>query len=350
MRHPRLRRLSSSLATVAAAPSTPLAAYKASELAPRTGLTHLFSRRSNQDLSAAQEVRRQCRAGLAGPTSGLAPGHVQASLVALPQEHAFDFLRFCLSNPRACPLLEVTEPGDPHPRLVAAASADVRTDLSRYLVWRDGEIADECGSITDVWREDMVCFLLGSSYSWDHLLHEASLTPRHLEQGHAVPMFRTTLPSMRSGPFGGRLVVSMRPLAPGQLMAVGEMTARHPGAHGGPVHWGDPAALGVPDLGAPDWGAATALREGELPCFWASGATALDALARAQLPLAITHAPGHLLVCDLTDSELQVPLDPTDATEIRACRPCTSRRTRLPYEPPREPRRSRRAAARQSPG
>ena len=298
-----------------ATPTSPLAAYafQSAQASFQTAYTHVFSRRADADVAAASSFRERCRSkSYDGQTSGFAPGFVQANLVVLPHAHAFDFLRFCLSNPRACPLLEVTAPGDPRP-LTVAPGADLRSDLPRYLIWRDGEVAEERTDVADVWRDDMVGFLLGCSFSWEHLLASAGLTPRHIEQGSNVPMFRTSLRNASAGAFGGHLVVSMRPYLPQQLHAVAEITARYPGAHGAPIHWGDPSALGIAPRAleaggaGPDWGDAVPMRRGELPVFWACGVTPQEALREARLPLAITHAPGHMFITDLIDEELRVP-------------------------------------------
>ena len=272
---------------------------------------------------------------------------MQANLVALPQAYAFDFLRFCLANPRACPVLDVTAPGDPVPRTIAA-DADLRTDVPKYCVWRDGEMVEERSDVTELWSDDMVGFLLGCSFSWEHLLHEAYLTPRQIEERCNVPMYRTNLPNAAVGPFGGNLVVSMRPYLPEQLSTVAALTGRYPGAHGAPIHWGDPSEIGVRVDSSPDWGDQVTIREGEVPVFWACGVTPQEALRQAKLPLAITHAPGHMFVSDLTDAEIHVPNlveDETQSVEIRACRACTSRRTRAQYPTPWKPARKRRGSA-----
>lgn len=301
----------------------------------------------------AAKLRARCRTGeFTDQTSGSAMGFVQANLVAVRQEHAFDFLRFCLANPRACPLLDVTAPGDPVPRVVTDGTSDLRTDLPKYLVWRDGEVAEAREDVSDVWPDDMIGFLLGCSFTWEQMLHEAYCTPRQIEEQCNVPMYRTNIPNSAVGPFGGDLVVSMRPYRPEQLSTVAALTERYPGAHGGPIHWGDPSEIGVSIDGEPDFGDRVTVREGEVPVFWACGVTPQEALREAQLPLAITHAPGHMFVTDLTDSEIHVPAlekDPTQSVEIRACRACTSRRTRQQYDlawrqPGRRARRGRGAA------
>ncbi|KAL1526264.1 hypothetical protein AB1Y20_014983 [Prymnesium parvum] len=295
-------------ATRLCAPPSPLAAYRAHEASLRTGFTHLYARRERLDRSPAAAFRSQCRdGGHTSQTSGCVPGFVQANFVALPRAHAFDFLKFCLHNPRACPLLDVTAPGSPSPTIVAPG-ADLRTDIPKYCIWRDGEVAGEASDVVDLWDDSMVGFLLGCSFSWESILQREGLPPRQVEQGVNVPMFQTSLRNASVGPFAGNLVVSMRPYLPSQLGRVEAITSAYPGAHGGPVHWGDPTELGLTfsQLTRPCWGDPVEIRPGEVPVFWACGVTPQTALREARLPLAITHAPGHMFICDLQDSELKV--------------------------------------------
>lgn len=254
--------------------------------------------------TSTAEVRLRCRRGeLTGPTAGLAPGRVQANLAILPQALAYDFLLFCQRNPQACPVLEVTEVGDPEPRGLAPG-ADLRTDLPRYRVFRDGELVAEPAAIDAFWRDDLVGFLLGCSFTFEAAMIAAGLPVRHLELGCNVPMYRTAVPCLPAGPFRGPLVVTMRPLRPVQAIRAVQITARYPRVHGAPVHLGDPAGLGIGDLGRPDWGDAVTIRDGEIPVFWACGVTSQAAIAEARPELAITHAPGCMFVTDVRNEEL----------------------------------------------
>ncbi|MEW4526177.1 putative hydro-lyase [Maioricimonas sp. JC845] len=254
--------------------------------------------------SAPADVRHQARDGrLTGPTAGLAPGFTQANLVILPREHAFPFLLFCQRNPRPCPVLEVTEPGDPVPRRFAP-SADLRTDLPRYRVWRDGELADEPTDISSLWQEDFVSFLIGCSFTFEAPLLDAGLPVRHIELGCNVPMYRTSIDCVAAPPFRGKLVVSMRPFLPPQAIQAIQITSRFPAVHGAPVHFGDPAQIGIEDISRPDFGDAVEIRPGETPVFWACGVTPQVALMQARLPLVITHSPGCMFVTDRPDAEL----------------------------------------------
>jgi uncharacterized protein YcsI (UPF0317 family) len=232
------------------------------------------------------------------PTAGLAPGYTQANLVVLPEADAFAFLRFCLRNPKPCPVLEVTEPGSPEPAELAPG-ADLRTDLPRYRVWRDGELAEETTTIEEHWRDDLVSFLIGCSFTFERALEEAGLPLRHVEQGVNVPMYRTSRPTRPAGPFSGPLVVSMRPMTPEQAIRATEITARYASVHGAPVHAGDPAAIGIEDLARPDYGDPVEIRPGEVPVFWACGVTPQAVAAASRPELMITHAPGHMFVTDV---------------------------------------------------
>jgi uncharacterized protein YcsI (UPF0317 family) len=254
--------------------------------------------------SSAREVRQAARAGrLSGHTSGLASAHVQGNLVILPQAYAGDFLRFCQANPKPCPLLGVTEAGDPSlPAL--GEDIDLRSDLPRYRVWRGGELVDEPTDVRTLWRDDMVGFVIGCSFTFEHALLAEGIALRHVAHGRNVAMYRTGLQTVPAGPFSGPLVVSMRPLRAADAIRAVQITSRFPAVHGAPVHLGDPALIGIRDIGRPEYGDAVETMPDELPVFWACGVTPQAALAAARLPLAITHAPGAMLVTDLPHHRL----------------------------------------------
>jgi len=251
-------------------------------------------------------VRLAARAGaLDRPTAGLAPGFVQGNLAILPRDWADEFLRFCHANPKPCPVLGVSEPGSPNvPAL--AADLDIRTDLPRYRVWRDGNLIDEPRDVLAVWRDDLVSFVIGCSFSFEEALLEAGMPLRHIELGCNVPMYRTSIPTQRAGRFHGPLVVSMRPLKPADAIRAIQITSRLPAVHGAPVHIGIPEAIGIPDIARPDYGDPLTVEPGELPVFWACGVTPQAAIAVARPPFAITHAPGSMLVTDLKNAHLAV--------------------------------------------
>jgi uncharacterized protein YcsI (UPF0317 family) len=234
----------------------------------------------------------------------MASGYVQANLVAVPRELAFDFLLFCHRNPKPCPLLDVTEPGSPEPRFVAPGS-DLRTDLPRYRVYEQGKLADEPTTLRDWWRNDLVAFLLGCSFTFESALVDAGVPVRHLEAGCNVPMFRTSISCRPAGVFHGPMVVSMRPMTPSQALAAARICSRFPRAHGTPVHFGDPAAIGIRDLNRPDFGDPVEIRKGEVPVFWACGVTPQAVAMEVRPSLLITHAPGHMFVTDLHNADLE---------------------------------------------
>jgi uncharacterized protein YcsI (UPF0317 family) len=232
-----------------------------------------------------------------GPTAGLAPGATQCNLVVLPHADALDFLRFCVHNPQPCPVLEVTDAGSPEPARTAPG-ADLRTDIPGYRVYRDGELADEPADIGAYWRDDLVAFLIGCSFTFERALQAEGLPVRHIEQGVNVPMYRTAVPCRPAGRFDGPLVVSMRPMLPEQAIRATQLTSRFVRAHGAPVHVGDPAAIGIDDLDHPDYGDSVEVRSGEIPVFWACGVTPQAVAVASRPELMITHAPGHMFVTD----------------------------------------------------
>jgi uncharacterized protein YcsI (UPF0317 family) len=255
--------------------------------------------------ATAAEVRRQARSGaLSGPTPGLAPGFVQANLVVVPRELAYDFLLFCQRNPKPCPLLDVTDVGSPEPKF-AAPGADLRTDVPRYCVYEQGRCVAEPAELSSWWRPDLVAFLLGCSFTFENALAQAAIPLRHIEQGRNVPMYRTNRACRPAAIFHGPMVVSMRPMTPEQAVAASVICSRFPLAHGAPVHIGDPAALGIRDLARPDFGDAVELRPGEVPVFWACGVTPQAVAMEVRPPLLITHKPGHMFLTDLRDADME---------------------------------------------
>ena len=255
--------------------------------------------------SAALLARLAVRRGEhRGPTAGLAPGHVQANLAIVPADVAPAFERFCRSNPVPCPLLAVSKPGD-HRFPELGADLDLRTDFPRYRVYRHGLMVEEPGDLMSLWRDDLVAFAIGCSFSFEEALLAAGLPVRHIERGCNVPMYVTDRECVAVPPFAGRMVVSMRPMTPAQAERAAAVTGRYAAVHGAPVHIGDPAALGIRDLSLPEFGDAVPLAPGEVPVFWACGVTPQVALAAARLPFAIAHSPGHMLVTDRLNAELE---------------------------------------------
>jgi len=253
---------------------------------------------------AARHLFRQ--GTFTGATHGFAPGYVQGNLAVLPKSMAADFMRFCQLNPKPCPLIGMSpSPGDPSvPEL--GADLDIRTDIPKYRVWKKGELVDEPADIRSVWRDDLVAFVLGCSFSFEEALLENDIELRHQTCGCNVPMFRTSIACKPSGPFHGPMVVSMRPMKPADAIRAVQITSRFPSVHGAPVHIGLPHLIGIKDIARPDYGDAVEVKADELPVFWACGVTPQAVIANMKPDFCITHAPGSMLVSDLKNTRLSV--------------------------------------------
>jgi uncharacterized protein YcsI (UPF0317 family) len=251
-------------------------------------------------------VRHGCRNGsFSQPTAGYARGYVQANLVVLPADAASEFLSFCQRNPKPCPLVGMSDVGNPRiPEL--GDDLDVRTDVPLYRVWRHGEAVDEVADIRPFWREDMVAFAIGCSFSFEEALLDHGIPVRHIDLQTNVPMYRTSIMCAPAGRFSGPMVVSMRPMRPADAIRAVQVTSRFPAVHGAPVHIGMPEAIGIHDLSRPDYGDAVSIANDELPVFWACGVTPQAVVQAAGVEYAITHAPGHLLVTDIRNTSLSI--------------------------------------------
>ncbi len=236
------------------------------------------------------------------PTSGAAKGYLQANLVMLPRNEAFNFLLFCVRNPKPCPILDVLESGQVEPSI--APGADLRTDLPRYRIFENGQLKEEVEDISDVFHDDLVSFLLGCSFSFENAMLAAGLPIRNLEENKNVSMYITQIACRPAGPFSAPLVVTMRPMTPKQAVRAVQVTTRFHLTHGAPIHLGSPLELGIRDLNRPQFGDPVTIRSGEIPVFWACGVTSQLAASAIPLPLVITHAPGHMFVSDLRDEDL----------------------------------------------
>ncbi|MCP2335608.1 putative hydro-lyase [Actinomadura rupiterrae] len=247
------------------------------------------------------QARALFRAGAQpGTTAGWCEGYAQANLLAVPRDIAFDAMLFCRRNPGPCPLLEVTDPGDACPH-ETAPGADLRRDLPSYRIFQYGRPVAEVPDATPYWRDDLVAFLIGCSFSFETALAAAGVPVRHVEQGRNVPMFVTDRPCVRAGRLAGPLVVSMRPIPGGLVDEAVAVSARFPAMHGPPVHAGDPAELGIVDLTKPDFGDPVEFAPGDVPVFWACGVTPQAVLMAARPEFAITHSPGRMFVTDRPD-------------------------------------------------
>ena len=256
--------------------------------------------------SGVEEVRSRIRSGEHdGTTGGLARRHVQTNLVILPEDYAFDFLKFCVRNPKPCPVLEVTDVGSPVP-LSMAPEADLRTDVPRYRVYENGDLVDEPTDIRSYWRDDLVSFLIGCSFTFERALLDAGLYLAHLDQGRNVPMYVTGRECVPSGVFTGPMVVSMRPYRADEVPLAVAISGRYPTMHGAPVHVGDPDSLGVKDLNEPEFGEPVEIAEDQVPVFWACGVTPQAVAMKARPALMITHSPGHMFITDRLDAEYEV--------------------------------------------
>ena len=254
-------------------------------------------------IADARQARQVIRSGqYSGHTSGMAHGHVQGNLMILPQAYAGDFLRFCQRNAQACPVLSVSDPGDPHPPGLGDG-IDIRTDVPRYRVWRGGRVDGEPTDLQSVWRDDLVTFVLGCSFSFEAALLQAGIPLRHVTEGRNVAMYRTNIPTAPSGPFHGPMVVSMRPLKAAHAIRAVQITSRFPAVHGAPVHIGRPELIGIGDLSKPDYGDPVAVHDDELPVFWACGVTPQSVVMAAGLDFCITHSPGCMLITDLLNDQ-----------------------------------------------
>lgn len=261
------------------------------------GLSELTRHESLAPLRSGMARHGIRKGDIRGNTAGMAPGYIQGNIVILPQADAAAFVEFCEANSRACPLLAVSKPGDPSlPTL--GADIDMRHDLPGYRVFRNGALFDEETDIEHLWRDDLVTCVIGCSFTFEAALIAAGIPLRHVTQGRNVAMYRTNRDNVRVGPFGGKLVVSMRPVARCDVDRAADVTARYPDMHGAPIHSGDPAALGIADVMKPDFGEAVTIEPEEVPVFWACGVTSQVAVEAARLPFFIAHAPGKMLITD----------------------------------------------------
>ena len=262
-----------------------------------------FSTVTHGDLvgAGAVEVRAAIRSGpYQGHTAGLAAGKLQCNLAILPEQYALDFLRFCQRNPKPCPIVGVSDSGDPAmPTL--GRDIDIRTDVAKYRVFRDGVLSEEVSDISAQWSDDLVTVALGCSFTFENALLRHGIPVRHIESGRNVPMYRSNIDLVPAGRFAGQMVVTMRPIPEAQVAETFEISRRYPQAHGAPIATGDPAKIGIADLSQPDWGEAVEIKPGEVPVDWACGVTPQNVLLAANLPICITHSPGHMLISDVAE-------------------------------------------------
>ena len=253
------------------------------------------------------QLRQQIRSGsMTDNTSGLCSGYVQGNLCILPEDYANDFLKFCHLNPKPCPIIGMSEnPGDFCLKSLGQ-DIDLRTDIPQYKLFNHGKAEHQVSNIVDHWRDDLVAFVLGCSFSFEEALIADGLDVRNLSEGVNVPMYRTSIACKEAGPFAGNMVVSMRPYKPADAIRAIQICSRFPSVHGAPVHFGNPSEIGISNLNQPDFGDKVSLNDGEVPVFWACGVTPQVAVENAKPPFCITHAPGCMLVTDLPNSQLAI--------------------------------------------
>ncbi|HIW99934.1 MAG TPA: putative hydro-lyase [Candidatus Nesterenkonia stercoripullorum] len=251
------------------------------------------------------DARAAFRGGRVVPTAGYCAGFAQANLLAVPADYAFEMLLFAQRNPKSCPVLGVLEAGAVSSELLAGG--DIRTDIPRYRIYHDGDLTAEPTDVLSEWREDLVSFLIGCSFTFEAALLTNDVPVAHIEQDVNVPMYRTSVPTVPAGRFSGPLVVSMRPIPADRVADAVRITARYPSVHGAPVHIGEPGALGIADLGQPDFGDPVEIAPDSIPVFWACGVTPQAAVMASGTPLAIAHAPGYMLITDARDAAYQIP-------------------------------------------
>ena len=252
-----------------------------------------------------QQVKDLIRSGeIDYQTSGMCNGYAQANLCILPKEYAFDFLLFCMRNPKPCPILEVGDVGSREIKTMAQYG-DICTDFPKYRIWKNGVLEKEVTDISEYWQDDFVYFLIGCSFSFESELLEADVPVRHIEENRNVPMFNTNIALEPAGKFHGNMVVSMRPIPDDLVVKAVNVTAAMPRVHGAPVHIGNPRAIGIEDVNCPDYGDSVTINEGETPVFWACGVTPQNAVMQTKPPIAITHSPGHMFITDVKNVSLK---------------------------------------------
>lgn len=251
------------------------------------------------------EIRQLIRKGeITGPTAGMCGGYAQANLCVLPKEYAYDFLLFAMRNPKSCPILEVADIGSRELKKIASG-VDIATDIPKYRVWRNGELVGEYTDVSEFWREDLVSFLIGCSFSFESELIAAGIDVRHITEGCNVPMYLTNIDCEPAGVFSGKMVVSMRPIPYEQIVKAVTVTEQLPSVHGTPIHIGDPSVIGIKDIYKPDFGDMVTIKPGEVPVFWCCGVTPQSVVMNSKPSFCITHAPGHMFITDVKNIELK---------------------------------------------
>lgn len=259
-----------------------------------------------QDLSS-YKLRQLIRRGeFIDNTSGYAKGNVQGNVVILPKDWAHEFLQFCQFNPKPCPLIGMsTNAGDFNLPLLGN-DIDIRTDVPGYHLFEQGVFKKEFIDIRSLWRDDLVTFILGCSFSFEEALIADGLDIRNITENKNVPMYKTNIACKTAGRFSGNTVVSMRPMIAKDAIRAVQICSRFPSVHGAPIHFGDPHNIGIANINQPDYGDAVTIKDDEVPVFWACGVTPQLILTQTKPPFCITHSPGKMLVTDISNASLAV--------------------------------------------
>ena len=259
---------------------------------------------SYEDMKPSEVRKLIRREEITGQTSGMCAGYAQANLVILPKKYAYDFLLFTQRNPRSCPLLEVSDTGSRSLSFLAE-DADIAKDIPKYRIYENGELKEEMTDVSGIWRDDLVSFLIGCSFSFESELLEADVPVRQIEMNCNVPMYNTNIKCSPAGAFSGNMVVSMRPIPHDLVVKAAQITAAMPRVHGAPVHIGYPEAIGIKDINKVDYGDSVEIRDGEVPVFWPCGVTPQAVVMNSKPDFCITHAPGHMFITDVKNVNLK---------------------------------------------
>ncbi|MBQ4833653.1 putative hydro-lyase [Pseudoalteromonas sp. MMG010] len=262
----------------------------------------------NASLTTPYSIRMMIRnEDYTGKTSGFVPGMIQANLIVLPQQYALEFLQFCQANRQSCPVLASSKvAGATDLPEHVAFDLDLRSDLSGYRVFKHGQLFNEVANVKDIWRDDYISFALASSLSFEESIRNAGIEVRNITELKNAPMYLTNIPCEAVGKFASNLVVSMRPMKPADAIRAIQICCRYPDMHGVPIHFGNPADIGIKNINRPTFGDPVTIKEGEVPVFWASSATAEVAMMNARIDSTITQRPGHMLITDIKNSDVSL--------------------------------------------
>uniref|UniRef100_A0A4X2LZN5 D-glutamate cyclase, mitochondrial n=1 Tax=Vombatus ursinus TaxID=29139 RepID=A0A4X2LZN5_VOMUR len=231
----------------------------------------------------------------------------QASVVILPRSFAEDFEKFCQANNGALPLLYRSKPGEWKPP-PPSAGLDIRNDGPQYKKYEFGSCTDNLTSLEGYSEQlkDMVVFYLDCSISPKEAMQKVGIPIRNKESHHSMAIYKTAVPCSTVGRFCCPLVVTMMLIPKDKLETVLHDVYLTRGLQGEPVHIGCPDLLGIEDRSKPDYGEPIMLQPGDVPVFWASELTSLEAVSSCRSPLAFTSCPGCAVVIDQKDKSIQV--------------------------------------------